>query len=96
MKQCTLKYILVRTFSEMPIMKARKPKTIEVGKCYRLFAFYGLGDPSDTVVYVYAIEGMKQRTVRVRATGEHELGWSAIGYTDFYRKVHSEVPTAKN
>ena len=78
-------------------MKARKPKAIEVGKCYRLFAFYGLGDPSEVVVYVYAIEGLKQRRVRVRAvSADHELGWNAEGYTSFLRMVHSEVPTAKN
>lgn len=78
-------------------MKARKPKTIEVGKCYRLFAFYGLGDPSDVVVYVYAIEGEKQRQVRVRAvSADHNLGWNTEGYTAFLRRVHSEAPTAKN
>lgn len=78
-------------------MKARKPKTIEAGKCYRLFAFYGLGQPSDIVVYVYAIEGVKQRCCRVRAvSADHDLGYNAVGYTDFWRSVHSEVPTINN
>lgn len=78
-------------------MRKRKPETIEVGKCYRLFAFYGLGAPSDVVVYVYAIEGNKQRCVRARAvSADHELGWNAMGYTEFLRSVHSEAPTAKN
>jgi len=78
-------------------MKVRKPKVIEVGKCYRLFAFYGLGDPSDVVVYVYAIEGTKQRRVRVRAvSSDHELGWNVASYSEFLRKVHSEAPTVKN
>jgi hypothetical protein len=77
--------------------KRRKPVSIEVGRCYRLNAWYGLGQPSDVVVYVYAIEGNKQRWVRVRAvSADHELGYNAVGYTDFLRSVHSEAPTAKN
>jgi hypothetical protein len=77
-------------------VRARKPKRIEVGKCYRLFAFYGLGAPSDMIVYVYAIEGEKRRHVRVTAIGEHELGWNYESYSAFMRKVHSEVPNAKH
>lgn len=74
----------------------RKPKTIEVGKCYRLSAWYGLGDPSDVILYVYAIEGDRRRIVRCRAVSGHELGWNAVGYTPLLRAVHSEVPTAIN
>ena len=77
--------------------RARKPKVIEVGKCYRLNAFYGLGDPSDVIVYVYAIEGKRQRTVRVQSVSlEYDLGWNAEGYTAFLRHVHSEVPNVRN
>lgn len=77
--------------------RKRKPKSIQIGKCYRLFAWYGLGKPSDVVVYVYAIEGEKQRYVRVRAvSADHELGWNCCGYTEFLSKVHSEAPTAMN
>jgi hypothetical protein len=76
--------------------RTRKPKQIEVGKCYRLSAFYGLGDPSDIIVYVYAIEGERNRHVRVRAVGEHELGWNCEGYTSFLRRVHSEAPLVIN
>lgn len=77
-------------------MKARKPKVIEVGKCYRLNAFYGLGDPSEVVVYVYAIDGVKQRYVRIECVAGYELGWNMEAYSAFLRRVHSEVPTAKN
>jgi len=76
-------------------MRRRKPTTIEVGKCYRLSAFYGMGQPSDVIAYVYAIEGTKQRCVRVRGVTV-ELGYNAISYSDFLRKVHSEAPTFKN
>jgi len=76
-------------------MKARKPKAIEVGKCYRMSAWFGLGHPSDVVVYVYAIEGQRQRTVRVRGVTQ-EIGYNAVSYTTFLRDVHSEAPTAKN
>jgi len=61
-------------------MKPRKPKTIEVGKCYRLLAWYGLGQPSDTIAYVYAIEGAAQRTVRVQTVAGPDLGWNADSY----------------
>jgi hypothetical protein len=74
-------------------MKARKPKCIEVDKAYRLNAVYGLGAPSDVVVYVTAIEGNKQRIVRVREVTDYGLGWSADNYSSFLRKVHSEVET---
>lgn len=73
--------------------RKRKPKSIEVGKCYRL-AWFGL--PSDTIAYVYAIEGRKQRTVRVQTVAGPELGWTADSYTHFLRSVHSETPTTKN
>jgi hypothetical protein len=77
-------------------MKARKPKVIEVGKCYRLNAFWGLGDPSEMVVYVYAIDGVKQRYVRVEGVAGYDPGWGMESYSGFLRRVHSEVPTAKN
>ena len=48
------------------------------------------------IVYVYAIEGEKQRHVRVTAIGEHELGWNYESYSAFMRRVHSEVPNAKH
>lgn len=75
--------------------RSRKPRSIEPGKCYRLFAFYGLGQPSDTIAYVYAIEGKKQRWVRVRGVN-CELGYNADSYTNFLRNVHSEVPNVIN
>lgn len=70
-----------------------KPKTIEAGKCYRLFAWYGLGDPSQIIVYVYAIDGVKQRKVRCQAISPpgHELGWGYASYSEFFRMVHSEA-----
>lgn len=76
--------------------RRRKPKVIEPGKCYRMNAFYGLGDPSDLIVYVYAIEGVRQRFVRVRAVGEHELGYNAESYSEFKRRVYCEEPTVMN
>jgi hypothetical protein len=75
-----------------------KPKSIEVGKCYRMrrhpsFINY---EPSDSIAYVYAIDGAKQRWVRVEWVSEHGPGWNAESYSGFLRLVHSEAPTAKN
>jgi hypothetical protein len=44
-------------------------------------------------VYVRAIDGNKQRLVRVREVSDYGLGWSADSYSSFLRKVHSEVET---
>lgn len=74
-------------------MRGRKPKTIEVGKCYRLNVF---GMRSDIIAYVVAINGNKQRMVRVEFVGDVDLGWRADSYSAFMRRVHSEEPTAKN
>lgn len=74
-------------------VKPRKPKSIEAGKCYRLNVF---GEASDFVVYVYAIEGRRQRHVRVQTIDGHALGWNYASYTEFLRRVHSEAPAAKN
>lgn len=75
---------------------SRKPKVVEQGKCYRLrrFPCFGITEPSETVVYVYAIEGEKQRTIKLRVVaGEIDPGFSETSYTDFLRRVHSEAPT---
>ncbi len=80
--------------------RSRKPKTVEVGKCYRLYRFAGcqlqIREPGDVIVYVYAIEGTKRRCVRMRSVVGYELGYNAAGYGSFLRMVHSEAPTAKN
>lgn len=80
-------------------MKPRKPKTIEVGKCYRLrrFACFGVTEPSNMVVYVCAIEGAKQRWVHIRPIDEDNApGWTVDSYSAFLRGVHSEVPNVVN
>lgn len=81
-------------------MRSCKPKIIEAGKCYRLYEFAGSGFATrragEMIVYVYAIEGDKQRWVRMRSIIDYELGYNADSYTSFLRKVHSEAPAAKN
>lgn len=75
-------------------MAKRKPAKIEAGKCYRMNRF---GRRSDVVVYVYAIEGAKQRWCMLKAVSPgHALGYNADSYTSFLRRVHSEEPTARN
>lgn len=77
-------------------MATRKPKTIEVGKCYRINYPYGGGYVSESTVYVHAIEGKKQRCVCLRTVAGPELGWNAASYSEFMRMVHSEAPTLMN
>jgi hypothetical protein len=79
---------------------SRKPKVIETGKCYRLYRWancgFGSREPGDMIAYVYAIDGNKQRWVRCRSAGEHDLGYNAVPYSQFIRMVHSEAPEARN
>ena len=81
-------------------MGTKKPKIIEIGKCYRLYEFAGcqlqIRRPGNVVVYVYDIEGTKRRSVRMKSISKQELGYNSAGYNAFLRMVHSEAPTAKN
>lgn len=72
-----------------------KPKAIESGKCYRMRRFPSFinYEPSDQIAYVYAIEGAKQRWVRLQWISENNPGWTMSSYSEFLKLVYSEAPT---
>lgn len=81
-------------------MASKKPKTIEAGRCYRLYRWAGCGfgsrEPGESIAYVYAIEGDRRRCVRLRTVDGPELGYNAVPYFEFRRMVHSAADNVKN